>query len=195
MLITAQSSPEEVQTKIYRELQKGSSDSRHPFRYLSLATHNVDKEEPNIRMVILRHISEDWRIFAYTDARTAKVEELKKLNRAALLFWHSHHKTQATFKAEVILHQNDETARRYWEKDVHGSARKAYTPLVSPGTAIKSPGEAHSWPENYDSEHFCVLEFNPFDLQVLQIRKKEHKRISYQWDDHSGNWRGRWIAP
>lgn len=195
MIVTNNTDPQTVLQKISRELQKGSSDSRHPFRYLSLATVDAEANEPNIRMVILRDITEDWRIFAYTDARTSKVKELQQLNRAALLFWHPHHKTQLTLKATVTLHQNNDVTEKYWNQDVHGPAQKAYTPLVSPGTAIDSPEEAHRWPENYSMDHFCVLECDLFDMQVLQINGKEHRRLAFQKDTDASLWKGQWIAP
>lgn len=195
MIISANATPDEVQKKIFQELRKGSSDSRHPFRYFSLATHDINKEEPNIRMVILRKISDDWRIFVYTDARTAKVDELKQLDRAALLFWHPHHKTQATFKTTATLHHNNEVAQDFWKQDVHGPAQKAYSPLVSPGTEIDRPEDAYQWPEEYDSSHFCVLELRPYNLQVLQIERKKHRRLSCEWKEEAKEWSGKWIAP
>lgn len=195
MIITSDTDPRGVLQKIARELDNGSSDSRHPFRYLSLATVDTEMSAPNIRMVILREITDDWRIFAYTDARSTKVEELKQLNRAALLFWHPHHKTQVTLTARVTLHQDDEVAQKYWQQDVHGPARKAYTPLVSPGTVIDRPEEAHRWPESYSMDHFCVLECELVDLQVLQINGKEHRRLSFQREGHTDTWTGQWIAP
>ncbi|HEX6981585.1 MAG TPA: pyridoxamine 5'-phosphate oxidase family protein [Balneolaceae bacterium] len=195
MIITGNIEPQNVLTKTHRELKKGSSDSRHPFRYSSLATHNPETNEPNVRMVILREVAEDWSTIIYTDARSAKVEEIKQLGRAALLFWHSHHKVQLTMKVNVKLHQNDETAEQFWSKDVHGPARKAYTPLTAPGTVVPSPEKAHDWPEEFSMEHFCVLECVPFDIQVLQINRKEHRRLRFQRNEESELWEGQWIAP
>lgn len=195
MIISNNTDPQTVLKKTHKELQKGSGDSRHPFRYLSLSSYNPEEKEPNIRMVILREIANDWRIFVYTDARTSKVNELNQLNRAALLFWHSYHKTQVTLKTTVSLHHNNETAEKYWKKDVHGSAQKAYTPLVSPGTKIETPEEAHQWPDNYTMDHFCVLECDPFDMQILQINGKEHRRLAFQRTNNTDSWKGQWIAP
>lgn len=195
MIITSNIDPQQVLAKTLKELKKGSSDSRHPFRYLSLATCDIEANEPNVRMVILREVAENWSTFIYTDGRASKVEELKKLDNAALLFWHDHHKTQLTLKVRVELHQNDELAEQYWAKDVHGPARKAYTPLTAPGTVISTPKEAHQWPEEFSMEHFCVLECIPFDMQVLQINGKEHRRLSFQRNEKSDSWKGQWIAP
>lgn len=194
MIITSNSEPKGVLTQTWNELDKGSSDSRHPFRYFSLATVNTTGR-PNIRMVILREIAQNWSTVIYTDARTSKVEELKSLDQAALLFWHSHHKVQVSMQVQVELHQNDETAEQFWAKDVHGPARRAYAPLVVPGTAIDSPEEAHKWPDELNAEHFCVLECIPFEMQILQISGKEHRRLKFQRDDKSQLWEAQWIAP
>lgn len=194
MLVKPHLKPRQVLHTIYNELKKGSSDSRHPFRYLSLATFDEKDRESGIRMVVLREVLKDDSIIAYTDSRTDKVEELTALNQAALLFWHDRHKVQVTVKAKVMLHRKDDVAETYWKKDVHGPARKAYTPLMAPGTPIDNPAEAHHWPEKYTGEYFCVLMFKPYDIQILQLNGKEHFRLQFKREEEEA-WNGGWIAP
>jgi len=195
MLIKAKTQPGQAFSTVINELKKGSSDSRHPYRYVSLASFDPVKEESNIRMLINRETKKDGTLTLYTDSRTAKVKELKALNKSALLFWHDHHKVQVTLKAEVVIHHNDEVAEEYWKSDVHGAAQKAYTPLVSPGTSIDSPDEAHSWPGEFSSEHFCVLKCLPYEIEILQLAGKEHLRLKFYRGGHDEEWEGGWIAP
>lgn len=195
MLIKEKMKPGQVLGNIINELRKGSSDSRHPFRYVSLASFNSDEQEPNIRMLILREVSEDGTVTLYTDERTNKVSELKMFQKSALLFWHDYHKVQVTMKAEVKLHNRDETALQYWKKDVHGAAQKAYTPLVAPGTVLDNPGEAYSWPEEYHSDHFCVMRCIPYELEILQLAGKKHLRLRFLRKEKAEEWNGEWIAP
>lgn len=195
MLIKPHTDPQQAFHSIFNELKQSSSDSRHPFRYMTVSTFNPFRKEPGIRMVILREVRKDKSLLAYTDVRTDKFEELSSLDKAALLFWHDRHKVQVTIKAEVELHHSDEVASQYWKQDVHGPARKAYTPLIIPGTPISEPGEAHSWPEEYTDEHFAVLNFKPYHLQILQLKGKEHLRLQFTREDADEEWTGGWIAP
>ncbi len=195
MLIKSHTEPKQAFHSIFNELKQSSSDSRHPFRYMSLATFDKDRQESNIRMVILREVRKDKSLLAYTDVRTSKFADLSSLNKATLLFWHDRHKVQVTMKAEAELHHNDEVASQYWKQDVHGPARKAYTPLVRPGTPISEPVEAYSWPEEYTDEHFGVLIFKPYHLQILQLKGKEHLRLQFTRQNSDKEWPGGWIAP
>ena len=195
MLIKANTKPDQAFSTVINEIKKGSRDSRHPYRYVSLATFNPETEESNIRMLINRKISEEGTVTLYTDSRTNKVQELKALEKAALLFWHDHHKVQVTLKTRVAIHHEDEFAKEYWKSDVHGAAQKAYTPLVSPGEPIDDPREAHSWPEEYTDEYFCVLECVPFEMEILQLAGKEHLRLKFSRESQNEEWEGGWIAP
>lgn len=195
MLIKSKTNPEQAFSTVMNELKKGSSDSRHPFRYLSLATFDPQNKEPNIRMLILREVQKDKSLVLYTDNRTDKVKELEHLNNAALLFWHDHHKVQVTVKASIELHRNDEVSQQYWKQDVHGPAQKAYTPLIEPGAVIEQPSEAHSWPEEYTDEHFCVINCIPYEIQILQLGGKKHSRLQFQRAEDTEEWSGGWIAP
>lgn len=195
MLIKAKTEPKQAFSAVINELKKGSSDSRHPYRYLSLASFDPNDQESNIRMLINREVKKDGTITLYTDSRTDKVKELKALQKSALLFWHDHHKVQVTLKSEVAIHHNDEIAEQYWKKDVHGAAQKAYTPTVSPGTSIDNPAEAHSWPDEYTSAYFCVIRCIPYEIDILQLAGKEHLRLKFSRDGEKSEWTGGWIAP
>lgn len=195
MLIDSDTTPLNAKKLVIDELTKGSSDSRHPFRYVSMATLDIQKKEPSSRMLILREVQEQEIIILYTDIRTDKVHELKSCNKAALLFWHDHHKVQASFKCEVSLHHQDEVSRQYWTGDVHGAAQKAYTPEVAPGTEIDDPKQAHRWPDEYSDEYFCVLECRPYEMQILQLAGKKHLRLQLVREDIQQDWQGSWIAP
>lgn len=195
MLIKSKTKPEQAFSTVMNELKKGSSDSRHPFRYLSLATFDPQNQESNIRMLILREVQKDKSLVLYTDKRTDKVKELERLNNAALLFWHDHHKVQVTVKSTIELHRNNEVTEQYWKQDVHGPAQKAYTPLVKPGTTIDQPSEAHNWPEDYTDEHFCVINCIPYEIQILQLAGKKHSRLQFKKDKDTEEWTGGWIAP
>lgn len=146
-------------------------------------------------MLINREITEDGTLTLYTDSRTSKVQELQENGKAAMLFWHDHHKVQVTLKAEVGIHHKDDIAENYWKSDVHGAAQKAYTPVVSPGECIDNPSDAHNWPDEFSSDYFCVLKCVPFELEILQLAGKEHLRLKFSRENRDEEWEGGWIAP
>lgn len=195
MLIKSKTKPDQAFSIVINEIRKGSGDSRHPYRYVSLASFDPAEEESNIRMLINREVEKDGTLTLYTDARTDKVKELKALQKSALLFWHDHHKVQVTLKTEVSLHHNDEVTAAYWKSDVHGAAQKAYTPLIAPGTSIDDPSEAHRWPDAYTAENFCVIKCYPYEIDILQLAGKEHFRLKFTRNSRDENWEGGWIAP
>lgn len=195
MLIPKDLPPQKARNTVLNELKKGTSDSKHDFRYLTMATVDPGTMEPSLRMLILRGLDSNWSFILYSDARTDKVDELLKNDKASLLFWHSYHKVQVTVKTSVTVHQNNETALDFWKKDVHGQAQKAYTPIISPGTPIEKPEEAYQWPDEFTPANFCVLECVATDLQLLQISGKEHIRHHFTRSDAEKDWSGGWIAP
>ena len=194
MIIANNSAPKDILQKTLRELHKGSKDSRHPFRSFSLATFDTDAQMPNNRTVILRQVTNDWRLHIFTDNRSRKVEELSGQNKAALLFWHPYHKLQLRCHCSVNTHQNNDVAEQYW-KQVRGPAQKAYTSLLAPGKPIDAPEEAYQWPEEHTMDHFCVLECIATHLQFLQMDGREHRRITFTRETPQDSWQGQWIVP
>lgn len=195
MLIKQDIDPKQALSRIMQELRKGSADSRHPFRYVSLASFDTEKQEPNIRMLVLREVGPAGTVTLYSDSRTNKVKEIQAHQNSALLFWHDRHKVQVTMKTRTVLHHQNDKALDYWNKDVHGPAQKAYTPLVAPGSEINKPSEAYRWPDSYTNDHFCVLQCEPFELEILQLAGKEHLRLRFKRKIKEGDWQGGWIAP
>jgi len=194
MIITANSTPTDVLKKTHKELRKGSKNSSHPFRSLSLATVDPDSQIPNNRTVILHKATDDWRLHIFTDSRSRKVDELKKQNTASLLFWHPYHKLQLRCQCSVELHQKDGLAQQCWAQ-VRGPAQKAYTSLLAPGDPIDTPEEAHEWPEDFSMDHFCVLECIATNLQILQLDGRKHRRIAFKRENPQDSWQGQWITP
>lgn len=83
MLFNSQNSLSEVWATLSHELHRGALDSKHPFRYVTLATRGEDA--PEQRIVVLRKVDEALNFYFFTDSRTAKVTQIQE--NLKLNFW------------------------------------------------------------------------------------------------------------
>lgn len=190
MHITKDSSLDEVWKTGWDYLMRAAVDKGHPMRYLTLATGRTG--ESGLRMIVLREIGEQNSLVLYTDARSAKVEQVKGHSHATILTYHPRHKVQIRLSGTMALHIQDPIADEYWKR-VQGPPRKAYTSLLAPGTPIDNPEEAHKWPEELDSKYFCVLVFTPQEMEVLQLNQLAHIRAVFEIE--GVGWKGSWMVP
>ncbi|MEJ2004128.1 MAG: pyridoxamine 5'-phosphate oxidase family protein [Cyclobacteriaceae bacterium] len=187
MLIRSVDSLESVQNKVWDELQYGTMNPAHPFRFAVLST--VNGKQPVSRYVVFRKLDKDKVMKFYTDSRSAKVEDLKTNPQCSLLFYHPDLQVQISFQGKTVIHQNDSLSNRLWQT-VPERNRVAYTSVCAPGRKISSPKEAFQWSE---TDYFCVVDVFPESLDVLQLNGQEHYRARFE--KGSTDWEGSWITP
>ena len=189
MLISESDRLEQVWQNLKHELNRGALDKKHPFRNVVLGT---DANWPNLRYVVLRQVSEALHLLFYTDLRSRKVEEINHNGRSSVLLYHPSKKVQIRMQGHAQVHAADALSAEHW-KNIQGAGKKAYGPLVSPGTEIREPAEAHQWPEDIDGNLFAVIEFTPTLMDVLQLNRMSHLRA--QFEHKENDWRKCWVAP
>lgn len=190
MLFTRENSQTEIWKSLVHELHRGALDSKHPFRYINLAT--MGKGYPEIRTVILRKVDEDLNFFVFTDSRSAKVTEIKANSSVSLHFYHPIKRVQIRIQAKAILHQLDELSKIFWAQ-VQGDAQKAYGSILAPGTEIEQPEEAFAWNQKIDFSFFTPIQFIPQTVEVLQLDGSTHLRIVFSKVQET--WAGQWLVP
>ncbi|MEM6628998.1 MAG: pyridoxamine 5'-phosphate oxidase family protein [Bacteroidota bacterium] len=190
MLITKESSLEEVWQVAWDYLRRAAVDKGHPMRYLTLATSGPP--DIGLRMVVLREIQQDLSLLMYTDARSAKVRQIRENSLTSILAYHPKHKVQIRLQGESLLHQRDVLAQAAWQR-VQGPPQKAYNSLLPPGEEVSTPSEAHRWPEEMDEGHFCLIQFRPLELEVLQLNGLAHIRALFTISANER--KGKWIVP
>ena len=190
MLITNDSTLEEVWQVAWNYLKRAAVDKGHPMRYLTLGT--LAGSEVGLRMVVLREIQENDSLLMYTDARSAKVDQLHLHPKASILTYHPRHKVQIRLLGNTSLHHRDALAHSHWEK-VQGPPQKAYNSIMTPGSPINSPEQAHQWPKVMDERHFCVIQFQPMEIEVLQLNGLAHLRAEFKLKGEG--WVKSWIVP
>ena len=190
MLFHDQESLSEIFHTVRHELHRGVLDSKHPFRYVSLATQT--DEDLDLRCVVLREIDDDLNFYIFSDARTRKVLHTDTNPKVALLMYHPSKRVQVRIKGLATIHRKDELSSKMWSK-VQGEAKKAYNPRIAPGSRIANPEAAHQWPETMDDENFTVIKISPYYIDTLQLNTHEHLRVEFSKTE--GEWDMNWIAP
>jgi len=195
MLIKKDHSLDKAFTDVHDQLKRAGVDKNHKFRFFSVATLKSDEKTiPQSRMVVLRSFSDDWAFEFYTDHRSSKANEIESNPVISALFWDPPKRVQVRIEANVTLHNLDDVAASRW-KDVQGEAQKAYTSTIAPGSEIKTPDEAHEWPEAFSSDYFCVVSCRAVKIKVLQISGMEHLAFRCRKQAGSDGWQKSWIAP
>lgn len=170
------------------EIRLGASKKGHPYRYFAFATLGENKA-PELRTVVLRQVTEDFKLRIYTDNRSQKVSQIEKNNTASLLFYHPKKLLQIKITGEARQITDQEELKRYYS-GVQPSARKDYSTVQSPGSELSNPDNvAYLQDKNY----FTILEINPLSLEFLQLKRPNHIRAEYQKNEKG--WEGQFINP
>jgi len=138
-------------------------------------------------------VDDEINLYFHSDSRTCKIDDLNSNSNFAVVMYHKSKKVQIRVTGKASVHQEGGLVNDQWQ-NVTGNGKKAYSPLISPGSAIESPGEAHEWPDSIDGTYFSVIKATPETIEVLQLNKMEHLRAKFT-KDKDGNWTKKWIAP
>jgi pyridoxamine 5'-phosphate oxidase len=172
---------------IKRELVNGTVKKRHPFRYFTLATtHNGT---PRQRTVVLRKLLPDFEVLIYTDARSQKVEDIRRNPKVSALFYHPKLLMQVRLEGQVEVITDSGKLAQYWQTIAEPS-KKDYITSLDPGTAISNPDLV----EYLDDQHyFCALKLVPDTIEYLQLKRPHHLRLLFSKAE--GKWNGQFLVP
>ena len=167
-----------------KELKKGVSVNRHPFRYFTFSTTNG--VQPFSRKVVLRKVLSDHEFLVFTDQRSSKVSHIEQHPLASCLFYHPKQQLQM----EIICEVRNATVhfQEYWH-GISKSSRRDYTTNLAPGSKISDPRDVVFQEQN----HFHVLKCFGFKMNLLKLQKGGHLRAACNWDGQK--WQGTWLVP
>ncbi|MFZ5962685.1 pyridoxamine 5'-phosphate oxidase family protein [Thalassococcus sp. BH17M4-6] len=166
-------------------LAQGVARRDHAARHVVLASLGADG--PEQRILVLRGADRDaGRIELHTDSASAKVTELARDPRAAVLVWVPEAQMQLRLAGRVaFLHADPDR----WGR-IPQAARTVYGGAPRPGTPIDSP---EAFVTGAEIDRFTVLLCHLRRIEVLELGDRPHRRAVF---DQPGNgWRGRWVAP
>jgi hypothetical protein len=175
-------------------LRDGASARQPAFRTLALASVDADGA-PDVRTVILRGFDPDSRTLSvHTDARSAKVAQLRVRPRVALHAWDAAGRLQVRLFGRATLHAADATARAAWAA-LPALGRHLYRIRQEPGTTVADPS-AVSFDDATDTagfETFVVVEVAYHRLETLRLA--DHGQIRARFDWTEGGLAAAWLVP
>ncbi|MEY8876468.1 MAG: pyridoxamine 5'-phosphate oxidase family protein [Leptothrix sp. (in: b-proteobacteria)] len=179
----------------------------HAWRRAVLAT--TDADGPQVRSVVLRDIDRARRaLLFYTDARSAKVGQLRHDPRAQLLCWSEALGWQIRLRCQIGIETSglDVTAR--WAQVRHSPAAQDYLSPLAPGAAIGAPfgawrsvvgmnaapaataaGRTPPPMTDHPRDSFAVLTARVEAIDWLELHPEGHRRARFE----AGN--AHWLVP
>ena len=162
----------------------------------------LGSEQAELRIVVLREVDiPAHQLMFFTDARSAKTQQLDKSSRLSWLFWDARKKVQMRMYGKALCHQGDELCRKYWGRlPVQG--RKSYATSLAPGSRVESDSDGLPafWSKDmkledteYAFENFMVVVCAIDQAELLHLHHEGHQRAAFRLED--GEWDGHWITP
>ena len=170
------------------ELMLGVTQKGHPFRFCNFATLDPENS-PQMRTVVLRHMSAELKPIFYTDNRSQKVLEIKKNNKVGLLFYNPEKLLQIKIEGRASVLDDPQRIEGLWA-EVPENNRKDYTTHLAPGTFIDNPNEIEYLA---DKNYFCPVEIEPHKIEYLQLKRSNHIRVNFLKEN--GSWEGKFMVP
>lgn len=190
----------ELQCGIWTELTRACGNPQHPWRLPCLA--NVFEQVPQQRIVVLRHVDHAGCVlFAHTDVRSAKVEQLKQFPAVSWVFYDSERRIQLIMKGTAKFHLEDAIADQHWNQleTIHQIPYLAPRP---PGEPCAAPSvnlpPIHNAPLSTDElargrQNFAVMTARICQFDILFLRQTGHLRARFLCNENG--WQRSWLQP
>jgi hypothetical protein len=186
---------------IWQMLEQGAAHSDDPFHWPVLGT--TAKEGPSLRTVILRQVKAPDRILVcYTDARSAKVQEIIDHSQTSWLFYHPEKKIQLRIAGNTTLHAHDACADRQWA-NTSITSRLNYCASQPPGTPLDKPSSGlpdfllNKAPTLLETEmgrkHFMAIALHISSIDWLILKVTGNRRARFEW--HADKLHATWLVP
>lgn len=193
--------PEGILNGIWSMLERGAGRYNDPFHWPVLGTPG--KDGCSQRCVILRRFIRRERILVcHTDARAAKVREIKDHPGVNWLFYHPRRKIQLRISGTAELHTNDAFADNQWAATPLPS-RLNYCAVMPPGTPVDKPTSGlpdfmlHKLPSLLDTEkarpNFLTISSTIESMDWLSLNLLGNRRARFDWHDNKLS--ATWLIP
>ena len=174
--------------ELKEELQKGATQTGHPFRYCTLATVGLDNIA-RLRTIVLRKATDELMLTFFTDKRSKKITHIKENKKVSLLFYHPEKLMQLRIEGLAIVNNDVNSKKLLWDA-VPEESKRDYTTSEAPGKEIKNPDIIEYL---NDEHHFCVVEIHPFKIEYLKLKRPNHIRVRYSKEE--SDWEGQFLVP
>ncbi|MCY7375419.1 MAG: pyridoxamine 5'-phosphate oxidase family protein [Pyrinomonadaceae bacterium] len=195
---------EEILSKIYATLTRGTADRKSPLHTPTIATIGADGS-PNARVIVFRKFKPEQRVLIFhTDLRSPKIEELRGNARISWLFYHPNEKLQFRIAGEATIHSDagDELKLKQWQATWNFGRRcymGAAPSLISENVTSGLPTEiVEREPTTEESEvgfpNFAVISTKINSIDCLELHNQGHHRSLFSWDEN-GELQTNWLTP
>lgn len=191
----------EILKRIWKHLDLGVIDSKHPFHTPVFGTDSVDS--PSIRVVVLRRF---WRkpaaLAFHTHLGSPKVEQIKNNPNVSWLFYHVEEKFQVRVNGVAEIHTDDELVEEQWAATGVFSRRcyvgEAPTQISKKPThgMPKDLAKRNPTPEESEAgrENFAVITSTINSIDCLELDVHGHRRSLFVWNE-DGELETKWLTP
>ena len=160
---------------IWRALAEAAASPGSPLRTPTLATVAADGSA-QARTVVVRSAAPP-ELTLHTDARSPKVEQLRRDPRAALSFWDPERQVQIRAVGRCERELDADAIAEAW-KQVPASNRLNYRTALPPGSPVPS-ADAVDHADGDGGEQFALLIFTVDELDWLWLDRGGHKRCRF----------------
>lgn len=191
----------EILKKIWKHLDLGASQRKHPFHQPVFTTES--NGEANPRMVVLRRFWQKPRRLAFhTHLGSPKISEINKNPKIAWLFYHTEEHIQLRIKGIAKIHTSDELAEKQWLSTGLFSRRcyigEASTKISDfPTTGLPKhiiEREPTAEESEIGRENFCVVSTTIDSIDCMELDVKGHRRSLFTWNEN-GDLETHWLTP
>jgi pyridoxamine 5'-phosphate oxidase len=186
-----QADADDLAAHALRLMARGAADRRTAFHTPTLSTIGLDGR-PRARTVVMRGLDvADRLIRLHSDIRSAKVAELRRDPRVALVFYDAAAKLQARAEGMATVNAGDDIAHEAWGRS-QPMARAIYAGPVAPGAPIAAPAQAEP-PADGGEANFAVIRCVFERLDLLSLQAAGHRRLLLRWNGAERS--AQWLAP
>ena len=187
----------------WRLLEEAIGDPTSPVRTPVLISISTDGLAQG-RTVVLRGFNRQQRqLTIYTDARSAKVAQLRAQPACTLESYQPNPMMQLRLSTNAIVNHNNEITHEAWAV-MPGPNRCNYLTDPDPGSISGQPTDgrpvinAESVPTNNENKiaysHFSVIVFTINELEWLYLPRRGHRRAQFIWDE-ANSLQSDWLIP
>lgn len=185
---------------VWTFIEDGPSDFQHPF-----ATPTFVTSGPDARTITLREADAERRTLAFhSDARAAKIDELRRDPSAAFHVWDPERRQQFVLHGEAAVHTMGEIAERVWQEEPP-PALAIYCKPDASGSQVEAPQSGLTLPEGKEKgdltredvdsgyEHFAVVRTVIDRIDWLHTHPDGHYRARFAWNGKAFD--STWVLP
>lgn len=176
----------DIWSRSIKELRRGTVDPKHPYRYGTLCTSNLE-DGPSARTVVIREILEELNFLIYTDNRAKKVDHINNDERVSLHFYHPKKREQIRIHGAGQIINEGDLYDKHRDRISENGARD-YNSVKAPGSPMLDDDIERS-----DRLHFCLLRITASQVDFLKIDRPKHIRLLFKKDNDT--WLGEKVVP